>query len=995
MTVRGQAAIRADWNDLHWLHTGRPLSTLLPPGEKSEVRRELSWPFAGKPVGVPSNLVLILEKALHLDRADAADRRDMNEVLEAAWQALYPALHAAEAPGNALDLGKSRIAPVADAWLCPVTGKILAATALGHTLYGHREALRPANFPPRPITFPRLPVTFPQGEQVEEVRQWLANDPKVQALREVRAWINLHDRVALLSPYTRAAEHSAQQPADRLRRFEAEFKRGEINILNCSTTMEMGVDIGSVSAVMMTNVPPSLANYRQRVGRAGRRRQGFASSLTYTRDTPLDRETFRDPAAYLARQTRAPMVRLDSRRIVQRHVNALLLARWFATAGGEAHKSRAGEFFGCPEQASEARSGASPASICIAWITAPSTWQDLHAEVGQLVAGTAMAGDSTLIGETARALELAEAGIVSDWQILQSQVAEAGKAEGRASLEYQLKRLARENLLKELVVRGFLPGHGLPTAVVPFVDEDKPGADDPQDSDSQRDEGNQRRRNYPSRTLDIAIRDYAPGSEVVVNGLVYASAGITLNWQRPADDAQAREVQSLRVFWLCPSCGAADCAAVAPDNCSSCREELPFEARRRFLEPGGFVVDMGAKPHADTDNVRYVAPEPEQIVARNAAWQSLIAPDIGRMRTSADGLVFFSSRGPGHHGYHVCLECGRAEPATSEKDGRKPLENHAPLRGTRRNADGLCPGNEKSFKITTPIALGYQAMTDVAELQPLGLESEGAAWAAVAALREALGRRIGIETGEIGIAVRPARTPLGQRTHSLYLCDRATGGAGFASQAVRLFEELLGDAARILDCVEPGCTHGCSACVLTADLFAQQETIDRTVALLWAKDALGKLGSVAEEDRAAPDARYCASLADALVEAVEGEVQYVTIWVGPETDVTGLADGLFAFTARQVIARGKRLRLVVDPNWLEALDPAARLALRDTAKTLKLNLQKGTAPAHPNGARSLAQTDGPGPRHGSHAIRLPGSPAMIGGKLQSAYRRQRRPLRRL
>ncbi|MFO4987074.1 helicase-related protein, partial [Salmonella enterica subsp. enterica serovar 1,4,[5],12:i:-] len=91
-------------------------------------------------------------------------------------------------------------------------------------------------------------------------------------------------------------------------------------ILNCSTTMEMGVDIGSVSSVMMTNVPPSIANYRQRVGRAGRRGQGLAAALTYCRDTPLDREAFRSPESYLVRRIEAPKVTLDSERIVQRHI---------------------------------------------------------------------------------------------------------------------------------------------------------------------------------------------------------------------------------------------------------------------------------------------------------------------------------------------------------------------------------------------------------------------------------------------------------------------------------------------------------------------------------------------------------------------------------------------------------------------------------------------------------------------------------------------------
>src|SRR5271156_1970565 len=87
------------------------------------------------------------------------------------------------------------------------------------------------------------------------------------------AAVGISDRIAHFSDYFRSAEHSAQQRPAKLRAYERDFKKGAINVLNCSTTMEMGVDIGSVSHVMMTNLPPSIANYRQRIGRAGRRGQ--------------------------------------------------------------------------------------------------------------------------------------------------------------------------------------------------------------------------------------------------------------------------------------------------------------------------------------------------------------------------------------------------------------------------------------------------------------------------------------------------------------------------------------------------------------------------------------------------------------------------------------------------------------------------------------------------------------------------------------------------
>lgn len=951
MTVRANLALRASDEDLHWITAKGWRKEIKPFGEKGMVGKEVNWPSAGAG-GNSSNIVLLLQKALNLDRSDPEQRRDLNEVLEAAWDRLSSLFSSPTQAGLALDLDQARIAPVIDAWRCPVSRRVLPTLPLGLSPYGHREGLLTSSIAPQPISLPHLPFTFPRGNDVERLRDWLVQDQKVIALREAGMWTNLHDRAALQSPYLRAAEHSAQQPPARLRRFEAAFKAGAINILNCSTTMEMGVDIGSVSAVMMTNVPPALANYRQRVGRAGRRGQGFATSLTYTRDTPLDREMFRDPQKYLRRENRAPQVKLDSRRIVQRHVNALLLARWFAGEGGEALKTRVGAYFGCPEGVGAKRPDHAPVDAFRAWVAQPSTVLALGEEVRRLTAGTALAGDGTLFDATRDALENAHAAIVQERETMQAQAADAPK-EGKNAIGFQLQRLANDNLLSELSVRAVLPGHGFPTNVVPFVASDKPLADE-----AAGDDRSARRRSHPTRNLDIAIRDYAPGAEVVVDGLVYRSAGVTLNWQRPVDADKVREVQSIQTFWACPTCGAADCASVPPQHCPACHAILPTDdsAQRRFLEPSGFTADMGAKPHAETDMVTYVEPEAEQIVARGAAWLPFADPAQGRMRFSHDGLVFYSSRGATRKGYDVCLECGRAEAATDGMD--RLLKDHKPLRHSRADAAGLCPGNDLSFKILYGIALGHQTLTDVAELQPVGLEEDGVAWALLSALRQALARRLGVETGELGMAVRPAWTPIGQKTHSLYLFDRASGGAGFAPQAVPLYDRLLRDAVAILDCHEPGCVRGCSACVLTGDLYRQQDRIDRTGALAWAKSALAALGTVASDDAIAADAQLCRSVADDLVAMLDQGARTLTIWTEGDTDVAALGEGALSLVARRAADRGVALHLVIDPLWIGMLDPAARLALRDFAKTRTIILRQGTAPRFANDAIGIAAADG-------------------------------------
>ena len=143
--------------------------------------------------------------------------------------------------------------------------------------------------------------------------------------------------------------------------------------------MEMGVDIGSVSSVMMTNVPPSIANYRQRVGRAGRRGQAVALAFTFCKDRPLDSEAFRDPRAYLQRTLAAPKVTLSSRPIVQRHVNAFLLGSFMRERAGDALKMQIGAFLGCPADPKEARppKAERPVEGFIEWLERPATASSL------------------------------------------------------------------------------------------------------------------------------------------------------------------------------------------------------------------------------------------------------------------------------------------------------------------------------------------------------------------------------------------------------------------------------------------------------------------------------------------------------------------------------------------------------------------------------------------------------------------------------------------
>src|SRR5690606_5692653 len=152
------------------------------------------------------------------------------------------------------------------------------------------------------------------------------------------------------SPYFQTAEHSAQIDAIRLRELEDRFRDGKVNVLSCSTTMEMGVDIGNLSAVAMNNAPPSPASYLQRSGRAGRRSESRAVTFTLCRSSPHGEWIFQNPTWPFDTAPHITQVTLNSERIIQRHINALALNRFFASQLSEEDLPRltAGAFFEPP-----------------------------------------------------------------------------------------------------------------------------------------------------------------------------------------------------------------------------------------------------------------------------------------------------------------------------------------------------------------------------------------------------------------------------------------------------------------------------------------------------------------------------------------------------------------------------------------------------------------------------------------------------------------------
>ena len=123
-----------------------------------------------------------------------------------------------------------------------------------------------------------------------------------------------------------AGEHTAQIPNDVRVELENDFKakasESKVNLLACSPTLEMGIDVGGLDAVILRNIPPRPDNYAQRGGRAGRRTR-IGLVVGYARNTPHDQYFYDQPNEMIAGEVPAPALALGNRDVIFRHLNAI------------------------------------------------------------------------------------------------------------------------------------------------------------------------------------------------------------------------------------------------------------------------------------------------------------------------------------------------------------------------------------------------------------------------------------------------------------------------------------------------------------------------------------------------------------------------------------------------------------------------------------------------------------------------------------------------
>ncbi len=853
--VRSMKAIALTKEQQRWI--GVKFSPGLMVGPKSDITlpNVHRWPQVNK--SRQSRLVRLLVSAFNFDVSEIEDKTAINIILQDAWNVLQRYVLSGSGDGYRLVLEEQvSFSLFTDKWQCPHTQKIIDTPLQGITPYLALDGAKEDQLCTK-IETPDYP--YPFGRTLEEavdvplstIREW-QELPEIANARKENAWSDISDRIVERTPYFRVAEHSAQLPAPLLRDYEDKFKKGFINVLSCSTTMEMGVDIGGISVVAMNNAPPNPANYLQRAGRAGRRGETKSIALTLCKNTPHGEHIFANTRWAFDTPIHVPNVSLSSEYIVRRHINALLLSVFLKLHDVSESSLRlsCGNFF-----LSLHENSPSQAEVFVNWCRndALSLVQD---GIASLLYRTVFADHHLyeLLVSCADQMLSINKNWLDEHAILVEQ-SEAVKVEGnrlstaQAAIETQIQRLEGEYLLSELARKAFLPGYGFPTDVVALNNDNiesikhrqftiqrmKEEGSSKNEQPSHRIDNLYRARDYPSRDLSVAIRDYAPGSEVVLDGRVYKSGGVILNWHSPASADQVKEIQSLLWAWRCNSCGTSGVSMSMPKHCECCESKLSSEHYHRYIQPGSFAIDIRNEPHNDISKLIYIPYQDPWVTVPQEEWQSVSVNPSALFRASHKGHIYYHSSGLSASGYALCLECGRME-AMPDGDAVDPalvLSNHTRLRGGKgelsRESEKYCGGNERPFAIKGPIKLGHSTHTDVFEL--VLCEADGSvlndktvARSISVLLRNELAEIIGINNTEMGCLIKPVNYQ-GKEAQAIILFDTSAGGAGFSIQASQYLPELL---TRVKNKAQScGCDKACHRCLVDYSTQHALELLDR------------------------------------------------------------------------------------------------------------------------------------------------------------------------
>lgn len=576
----------------------------------------------------------------------------------------------------------------------------------------------------------------------------------------------------------RVQEHTAQWTSAQASVIQDDFVRGNVNVLSCSTTFELGVDVGDVQAVLLRNVPPSPANYVQRAGRAGRRTESAALVVTFAQRRNHDAHYFAVPREMIEGTISPPAIQLDNLPIARRHAHSVAFAA-FERAAGE-HVTVA-EFFLDDD-------GGPPASDAfVEWLRGkprevgdalerlvPSSLQD-RLGVASWRWVEELATESTS-EPTHGWLARAAAEVRGDVHLIEQEIDELASEQrfGEAARFKRLKATVQgRRLLGFLGSRNVLPKYGFPVDVVEL---DLTGSGDPVAAQLEL-----------TRDLRLAISEFASGSRIVAAKQLWEPLGV-----RTRPD---RELPNYG-WAICDTCDAFRSGlGFVPPTCDCGATTTSREGE--FLVPiWGFIGGRAKESPGDTRPTRRHSTE--TFFSSYGQEPPPLEPALGgalECRVSRQGRMVVLNGGTYNRGFRVCGTCGRVEePPTT---GKTRSSGHRDIRRPQRNCGGTFQTRQ----------LGHEFLTDLLEIRfPQPMDPNDAR-SLLAALLESV-ESVGVSRSDVDGTI----AFVGGHSPAIVLFDAVPGGAGHAQHLHSKLEDLLSAAAervRGCSCGEDTSCYGC------------------------------------------------------------------------------------------------------------------------------------------------------------------------------------------